>query len=357
MSLKALWGQSRIFDCRLLWLPTLPKYAQQEKKIKNGSIMMNPVRLFKPLNLACFDCFLLMNWKLPLCFLFGLVLGAALILLIPRLQPAHSQLASVEKSLDQKDGELRKTQTLLSGLEEEQKVMQDEQDGLRKKIVSLEQKIKSTESTPEKENKITKIATGFLKQQSEAKIIALKSRLNLTVQQEADLRQHVEEESKFQEEITTAMMSGKPLSQEELTQRASKTKPLEVKLKEILSPEQMKAYEQFQADEKTQRRETSAQHSMSQISSMFPLNEEQKDKVYGILYSQDDFKPSASQPSTTTIQTDPKALIKDNQQQRLEYLKNKLKEVLTPEQLVIWSKQEEAKLKAQEEIMQKFMPK
>lgn len=121
-------------------------------------------------------------------------------------------------------------------------------------------------------------------------------------------------------------------------------------MKQILTPEQQGLYKTYKEEEEAQQKGTMAQHSMNKIATMFPLNEDQKDKVYGIFYDEAEFKPKIES-------TDPSQITAEYSRQRYENTRDKLKEVLTPEQLAVWSKSEEERIKNEQEMIKKFMPK
>jgi hypothetical protein len=271
-------------------------------------------------------------------------------IVIPSLQPAHSKLVATQAASFQKDAEIQNLQSQLTRTDSEKTVAQAEQETLRHQIVGLEEKLKVATPAQPASNPVLAMAADFLRQKGESKIVALKTRLNLTPEQEAELRRHFDAESKFHAEITTAMMSGKKLSSEEMKQRASSHGSLDEMLKKILTPEQMKSCEEFQKMEKSEQSELMAHMGMNEISSLFPLNEDQKDKIYAVLYDQDSFKPDLKG-------VDPQQIAIESLRQRHEYLKGQLKEMLNPEQLETWSKRKQEEMKVQQEMMQKFLPK
>ncbi len=279
----------------------------------------------------------------------GVVVGALAVILIPPLQPAHSKLAATQGTLGQKDAEIQRLQTQLTQVETGKQSALNEQDVLLHKIVGLEEKLKAAVPAQPASNPMLAMASGILKQKRESQIEALKTRLNLTPAQEAELRRHFDEAAKFQEDITNALLSGKKLTSEEMKQRASSQVSQEEMLKKILTPEQMKSYQEFQKVEKSEQSDLMAHINMNEISSLFALDEDQKDKIYGVFYDQDSFKPDLKG-------VDPQQIPLEGIRQRHEYLKAQLKTILTPEQLETWSKGQEAQMKAQQEMMQKFLP-
>lgn len=276
----------------------------------------------------------------------GIVTGALAVILLPPLQPAHSKLVATQATLGQKDAEIQRLQTQVTSVGTEKQAARKEQDALLHKIVGLEEKLKAAAPAQPASNPMLAMAAGILKQKGESQIEALKTRLNLTPEQEAELRRHFDGAAKFQESITSALLSGKKLTSEEI-------KPSQVSLdemlKKLLSPEQMKSYQEFQKAEESEQSELSAHIKMNEISSLFALDEEQKDKIYGVFYDQQNFKPELKG-------VDPQQIPLEGERQRHEYVKGQLKTILTPEQLETWSKRQEVQMKAQQEMMQKFLP-
>lgn len=279
----------------------------------------------------------------------GIVAGALAVILIPPFQPAHSRLVAAQVTLGQKDAEIQRLQTQVTAVETEKQATRKEQDALLHQIVGLEEKLKAAVPAQPASNPMLAMAAGILKQKGESQIEALKTRLNLTPAQEAELRRHFDEAAKFQEEITNALLSGKKLTSEEMKQRASSQVSLEETLKKLLSPDQMKSYQEFQKVEKSEQSDLMAHIKMNEVSSMFALDEDQKDKIYGVFYDQDSFKPDLKG-------VDPQQIPIEGSRQRHEYVKNQLKTILTPDQLETWSKRQEVQMKAQQEMMQKFLP-
>ena len=181
----------------------------------------------------------------------GIVAGALAVILIPPLQPAHSKLAATQVTLGQKDAEIQRLQTQVTQVETEKQAARKDQDALLHKIVGLEEKLKAAAPAQPASNPMLAMAAGILKQKGEAQIEALKTRLNLTPAQEAELRRHFDEAAKFQEDITNAVLSGKKLTVEEMKQGASSQVSLNEMLKKLLSPEQMNSYQEFQKVEKS----------------------------------------------------------------------------------------------------------
>lgn len=281
--------------------------------------------------------------------LVGIVSGALAVILIPPLQPAHSKLEATQSTVSQQNAEIQRLQTQITQAETGRLADRKEQDVLLRKIVGLEEKLKGTAPAQPAANPVLAMAAGFLKQRGESQIEALKTRLNLTPEQEAELKRHFDESAKFQEEITNALLSGKKLSGEEMKQRASSQVTLDAMLKKLLNPDQLKSYQEYQKVEKAEQSELSAHYKMNEISSMFALDEDQKDKIYGVFYDQQDFKPELKG-------VEPQQIPVESGRQRHEHVKGQLKTILTPEQLETWSKREEAQMKAQQEMIQKFLP-
>jgi len=292
----------------------------------------------------------MIKWQLPLGLVVGMGIGALAVVLIEPLQPSHSKLAQAQSTLGEKTGEIEGLKIQLAKAVEDHKAGEEKQAGLQGKITELESKLKKENPPESRMSSMAAMASGFMKQMSDAKLVGLKSRLNLTPAQEEELRRFLEEESKHQQEMAEGFLSGKKPNAEEIKQWIAQHGTLDGKLKQLLTPEQQGLYKTYKEEEEAQQKGTMAQHSMNKIATMFPLNEDQKDKVYGIFYDEAEFKPKIEN-------TDPAQITAEYNRQRYENTKGKLKEVLTPEQLALWSKSEEERIKNEQEMIKKFMPK
>jgi hypothetical protein len=291
-----------------------------------------------------------MKWLLLLLgVLAGATIGAAVVISTPALQPSNSLLATAHAALIQKDAQIQSLQSQLAKADSEKTVAQKEQEPLRNKIAGLEDELKQGSRARSVFNSMMSMGMDSFRYRQEFQIVPLKSRLNLTPEQEAALRRFFDEEANFQEDVNAAAWAGKNLSEEEKKQRSASLGTLEEKLRQILNPVQMKSYQEFQDEDRLAQNELSAHRGMNEISSLFPLDEEQKTKTYDVFYEEFNYKweGKAGEPIQSYIE-----IIR----QRHAFLKDKLSQILTRDQVETWSKLKEGEMKVQQEMTQTFLP-
>ncbi len=196
---------------------------------------------------------------------------------------------------------------------------------------------------------------GFIKaalaQRYKQKLLLLKSRLNLTPQQEVALQAAMDEESKMAEEMGTKMFQGGKIDPQAIRNAfndPNRTKGVDKTLNEILTPEQKTTYQQIQDDEKKSTAETMATYQMNQLAPALQLSETQKDQVYAALY-QAQINPQTSPGSNPS---NPASYL-ENQAKAKE---DALAKILTPEQMTTYRQQSQSQLDMQKAMMQRFAP-
>ena len=192
---------------------------------------------------------------------------------------------------------------------------------------------------------------------SQQKLALLKSRLHLTPEQEAAVKEAMDYESKRTEEMTAKIFSGEKIDAQALTKSMSDPnapKSVEQTLSDILSPDQKTTYQQMEDEEKKSTTETMATAEMNEMAPALQLSETQKDQVYTALY-----QLQASMTDPATYQNNP-AINPTNPISILEF-QAKAKEaalakILTPEQLATYHQQAQSELEMQKAMMQKLTP-
>jgi hypothetical protein len=294
----------------------------------------------------------MLKWQIPAALIGGMVLGAGAVVLISPLQPSHAKLTETRTSLETRTVEMEALKTQLMQARSDHQAGVQKQEALKTQVAELETRLKTEKPGGMPTSAVMEAASGFLKQMSDGKLVALKSRLNLTPDQEAELRRFFEEEAKIQQKMTEAFMAGEKPSPTEMAERVKSMGSLDDTLKKILTGDQMTLYKKYEEEQSNQLKETSAQRNMNEIATLFSLDDTQKDKVFAVFYEEEEFQPKLEGVAPEKMST-------EMDRQRHEFTKAKLKEVLTPAQLEIWSKQQEAQMKAQEEMMlkmKKFLP-
>jgi hypothetical protein len=182
--------------------------------------------------------------------------------------------------------------------------------------------------------------------------LKLRLHLNLTPEQEARLKAAVEDAMQRQTEMTQKMMSGEKLSADDLKGKGGKPVSWEKVLEEMLTPEQKVGYEAYKEEKTKTQREQMAQMQLSQVSSLLGLSEDQKDKVYSVLYENQDFSGMKDLPPEDVTASGIAKHMDDN----LQKTREKLQGILSPEQLDLWTQQQKRQLELQRQMMERMMP-
>jgi hypothetical protein len=186
-----------------------------------------------------------------------------------------------------------------------------------------------------------------MQQQVEMQVGALKLRLGLTAEQEAAVRDVLGRYFGRGAEVASKMMEGK-LSKDEMRKLHMTPKDLDAELKEIFTPEQQAAYEEYQVEQRRTQAEMMANVQLAQMQAMLQLREEQKDAVFDVLYEQAEKQLDPKTMAASVEKGDFRKVLQEQQTR----LRTALAEVLTPEQLAIYDKQ----LESQRDMMKAFLP-
>ena len=187
-------------------------------------------------------------------------------------------------------------------------------------------------------NKMMKAA---MERQMDAKLAAMKAKLNLTPEQEAAIREILRKQMEQGVEQAQKMMSGK-MSAEEVAQAGNGQMNAEEQIKALLTPEQLVAYEDYQTEEKARMARLAANAELMQMQSTLQLTVEQQDRVFPILFdlTQQGFDSSTSTPGHFDF--------RNQMERKVEALRG----VLTEEQLQSYQRF----LQQQMEMIEAFMP-
>lgn len=182
-----------------------------------------------------------------------------------------------------------------------------------------------------------------MKQQLEGKMRSLKSRLNLTPEQEASIREVLEKQFGAGQAVAEKMMTGKA-SQEDLAELTKAQGNPEEQLKALLSPEQQQAYAGLQQDEIRNNARLMANAEMLQMQGALGLSQEQQDSVYKALFT-------ATEEQLGGFGGDPKKAMdfSGNLERKLASLQG----VLTEEQLKSYEEMQRQQLKLIESMLPK----
>ncbi|MCX6906883.1 MAG: hypothetical protein NTY01_02445 [Verrucomicrobia bacterium] len=191
---------------------------------------------------------------------------------------------------------------------------------------------------------MSKMMAVAVRQQSEMKMAALKSRLHLTDEQAAAVQELLKKQTDQQVEMATKMFEGK-LTAEDMKSRP--TFDFDSQLKQVLDAEQWTGYQQFKTEEQQRQVQMASQAEVMQISSMLQLSAEQQQQVSSILQQQ--YQQMMSQQPNSSLPT-------PDSVQRVEQMFNSKKEalraVLTPEQMQSYEKF----IESQREMVKSMIP-
>lgn len=190
---------------------------------------------------------------------------------------------------------------------------------------------------------IKKVAAAMMQQQATQKLAALKLRLNLTDDQTQAVQDLMDKQAQVQQEQMdagmNAMLTGK-MSKDDMAKMRDDAKSAQTDfdagLQSILTPDQSADYQAYQSDVKKSANETRANTELSQIQSTLQLSDDQKDKVFTVLYQQD------AQPANGSAED------------QLAARKAAMQNVLTPDQFEAYSNYLDAQKKAQDSMRAAF---
>ncbi len=185
-----------------------------------------------------------------------------------------------------------------------------------------------------------------MQQQVDMRVSALKLRLGLTPEQEQSVRALFDKQFGMGAEVASKMFQGK-LPKEEMKKMSVNPVDVEGEMKNLLTPEQYAEYEQYQNEERHNQAEMMANVQLGQLQGMLQLSEDQKDKVFDIIYQQggQQFDPALHKQTNA-------ANWQEVWGQQKEKKKESLRSVLTPEQMQIY----EQHLESQRQMIKAFLP-
>ena len=182
-----------------------------------------------------------------------------------------------------------------------------------------------------------------IEQQMEGKIAQMKSKLNLTPEQEKSAREILGRMFGRGQEVAAKMMKGEG-SAEEAAGSARDIGNPEAELKALLTPEQQAGYEEMQKEERTTNARLIANSELIQMQSSLGLDQAQQDKVFAVLYDQAHAQMGGEQANANPFKG-----LEEMNQRKIDAMKG----VLTEEQFERYQKFQ----KQQQEMIRAFMPK
>ena len=172
----------------------------------------------------------------------------------------------------------------------------EENDSLLASISSLEKQVVELRENVKKSpvNSIFAMAEVHLKRhfedEMEQRVNKLKMILNLTDEQELAVRNYFAEKNARSIKMAELGMSGR-LSPDELKEKMgplyNQRKKEKTLMEEILSPEQLTAYENLKSKEKEESHQSSLQYELGELQDNIIMTEDQKDQIWDILANND----------------------------------------------------------------------
>lgn len=187
-----------------------------------------------------------------------------------------------------------------------------------------------------------------IEQQTVGKLQQIKSRLNLTAEQEEGVRAILTRQAERATAAAERMLAG-DLSREELgTMDAQAGNPQE-EIKALLTPEQAKAYEDYQQEEKVSNARLAANAELLQMQGALGLSQDQQDRVFNALYDFTLDTLNGKIADSIPKDGDPAAAVSRHLERKVRALEG----VLTPEQMESYRKLQESQAK----MIQDMLPK
>lgn len=182
-------------------------------------------------------------------------------------------------------------------------------------------------------------------QRADAKILALKTKLNLTPEQEKLIRDAMAKASGDRDALREAVDArrrangDKPESDEvrkaEMAKFAATEAAQEAAITAAMTPEQLTAYEDYKTEQKANQVEARANQQLNDLQNKLALTAEQKDAAFQFYAQQEQtgFDPGQIMSQGGDVQQ----AFEERQKATLEGMQS----ILTPEQYELYSKQEE----------------
>ena len=182
-------------------------------------------------------------------------------------------------------------------------------------------------------------------QRIDAKILALKSKLNLTPEQEVAIRAVMEKGSSDREALREAMdarrRAGRATEDTDTTRQEAMAKfaaaeaAQETAITAAMSEDQLAAYDAYKAEQKQTQVESRANQQLNDLQNKLSLTAEQKDAAFQFYAQQEQtgFRPGQIAAQGGDVQ---KAF-----EERQKTMLEGMQAILTPEQYELYSKQEE----------------
>jgi hypothetical protein len=185
------------------------------------------------------------------------------------------------------------------------------------------------------------VMAAAMKQQLEGKLRQMKTKLNLSPEQEQSIRGILEQQFGAGQAMAEKMFSGKATADDVTAATQAPVNPID-QIKALLSPEQQTAYDEVQTEEKRNHSRLIANSELLQMQGALGLTQEQQDSVFKALYA-------ATEEQFGGLTADPAKVMdfRGNLDRKL----NALKGVLTDEQFKAYEDMQQQQLKLIEAML------
>jgi hypothetical protein len=187
-----------------------------------------------------------------------------------------------------------------------------------------------------------------IEQQTVGKLDRLKSRLNLTAEQEEGVRAVLTRQAERATAAAERMFAG-DLSREELGAMDRQAGNPEEEIKALLTPEQLTAYEAYKQEENVSNARLAANAELLQMQGALGLSQEQQDRAFNALYDFTLDTLNGKIEDGIPKDGDPAAALTQHFDRKVRALEG----VLTPEQMESYRKLQESQVK----MIQDMLPK
>ncbi len=223
-----------------------------------------------------------------------------------------SLLAGLQSQLDAANADLTKLKTDRQQLSRETSGVSDQVDQLEASNADLRKQLDEAKSAPPSTNAaplnpavLGGMLMGMMRGgggpfQAQQRLFVMKSRLKLTDDQSAKIKDAMDADQKARRDLMRQrFQNGGKID----PTAAAAANTLDKTLATVLSPEQQTAYQQLQSDEKASRAEISATTQVDGMMPLLQLNDSQKEAAMEALY-----QIQVSAPDPNNLITDPNAM-------------------------------------------------
>lgn len=299
-----------------------------------------------------------------LLFLLGAIVGAGICAAVLSHHTKTESAATGAASNAAFSNQLAEFQATISDAKTRLASAREENDKLVARVQELMQQQEAAQAAKPKPAKKTGIAALFggeegtngfseamsgimksaIQQQIEGKLGGMKTKLNLTPEQEKAIREVMEKQMNRGTELAQKMFKG-DVTKEEMESMGKDQVSEKDQIKALLTPEQVAQYDDYEKEEAVRMSRLVANSELLQMQSSLQLTQEQQDQVYAVLAEQAQLQMSGGNTGTGSDAMDFR--------KQAEKKAEALSKVLTPEQLERYKQQQEQQIK----MIETFLPK